>query len=76
MYLANMTILNGVVSESGRAPDVELNIYKNDKDELEVIEFITRDGSGLDNNPQILIPISEIDNVIAMLQQVKAQQSA
>jgi sporulation protein YlmC with PRC-barrel domain len=76
MYLANMTILNGVASEAGRAPDVELNIYKNDKDELEVIEFITRDGSGLGNNPQILIPIAEIDNVIAMLQQVKAQQSA
>jgi sporulation protein YlmC with PRC-barrel domain len=76
MYLANMTILNGVASESGRAPDVELNIYKNDKDELEVIEFISRDGSGLGNNPQILIPVAEIDNVIAMLQQVKAQQSA
>jgi sporulation protein YlmC with PRC-barrel domain len=76
MYLANMTILNGVASESERVPDVELNIYKNDKDELEVIEFITRDGSGLGKNPQILIPVSEIDNVIAMLQQVKAQQSA
>lgn len=76
MYLANMTILNGVASGSERAHDVELNIYKNDKDELEVIEFISRDGSGLGNNPQILIPVSEIDNVIAMLQQVKAQQSA
>jgi len=76
MYLANMTILNGVASGSERAHDVELNIYKNDKDELEVIEFISRDGSGLGKNPQILIPVSEIDNVIAMLQQVKAQQSA
>lgn len=76
MYLANMTILNGVASESGRVPDVELNVYKNEKDELEFIEFITRDGSGLGKNPQILIPVSEIDNVIAMLQQVKAQQSA
>ena len=71
-----MTILNGVASGSERAHDVELNIYKNDKDELEVIEFISRDGSGLGKNPQILIPVSEIDNVIAMLQQVKAQQSA
>lgn len=76
MYLANMTILNGVASGSERAHDVELNIYKNDKDELDVIEFISRDGSGLGKNPQILIPVSEIDNVIAMLQQVKAQQSA
>lgn len=75
IHLADMTILDGIPSHSGsRTPDIELNFYNTeDSNKIEFFEFLCRDHSCSDGeNPTVMIPISQIDNVIEMLQKVKA----
>ena len=70
MYLADMTVLDGVSDAQGYAGDVELNFYKNAEDKLECFQFICRNGE--DSN--VVIPMSQLDNVLDMLQKIKDQQ--
>lgn len=65
MHLADMTILDG--HNAGR--DIEVNFFKNDEGQFECFQFLSRD----DDRDSVVVPISQIDNLMEMLQKIKAQ---
>lgn len=71
MYLADMTILDGKRDSQGYVSDIELNFFKNDEDKFECFQFLSRDDDG---GSSVVVPISQIDNVMVMLQKIKDQQ--
>lgn len=72
MYLADMIILDGERDAQGYVSDVELNFFKNDEDKFECFQFLSRDDDG---GNSVVVPISQIDNLMAMLQKIKDQQA-
>lgn len=72
MYLADMTILDGRNTGRGPVRDIEVNFFKNDEDKFECFQFLSR---GDDGGNSVVVPISQIDDLMAMLQKIKEQQA-
>lgn len=72
MLLADKIVLDGMPAFLRRSPSVELRVYKNDEGKLECFQFSCREDDDIDS---IFLPVSQIDNVMAMLQKIKDQQA-
>ncbi len=73
MYLADMTILDGLKTGRGPVRNIEVNFFKNDEHKFECFQFISHDDDGGDS---VVVPISQIDNLISILQKVKEKQAS
>lgn len=71
MLLADKIVLDGMPAFWRRSPSVELRVYKNDDGKFECFQFSCRQDEDVDT---IVLPVSQIDNVMAMLQKIKDQQ--
>ena len=68
MLLADKTILKGMPDFRGRPRAVELSVYKNNEGKVKCFQFSSREDQDVDS---IVLPVSQIDNVMAMLQKIK-----